>query len=100
MANVRVKNKKTGVESSISQADFDKISQDNNWFNVFVVIPEVPAPKEIAEKKKEAKSLIVPNVGSVGATATGGVTTTEATKEIKLDSTTTAGTNQKSESKK
>lgn len=70
---IQVKNKKTGVKSSISQADFDKISQDNNWFNVFEVLPAIPDPKELAEKKPQTAP-IVPNIGSVTATTTGSAT--------------------------
>ena len=56
MSKVKVRNKKTGVVSELTQEQFDKTKTDTNWFNAFEVLKEPEAPKEVRElQQKQAE---------------------------------------------
>lgn len=50
-----IKNKKTGVESNVTEKEWEKLKSDPLWTGVFV--PVISEPKEV-QKLKESKATV------------------------------------------
>ena len=58
MSKIKVKNRKTGVESSMTTEQWEKTKADPIWSGVFIEIPAPKVPdevKELADKKASTK---------------------------------------------